>query len=511
AYAEDTANINADTNPTVTPATPAEVITTIEAKPLHAEAGPDKNVAIGRNVLFDASASTGPSEQALNYVWDFGDGQSFQGIDASHIYKQPGVYKAKLTVSDGINISRDYTLVTVAREVMLLVTDDSVAKTDIKQLKQTAKNNGILLVSVKPTNTATTNYTLSQSIAEQLVAASDDLNQAKTILIWTNANVGLTALTETERILSSSNDEKKASTISFKQKTIVRVDEHPTSVASGRLVQSTYNTLQPNYILLTTSAALDTLLANSSDLSWFEILQNQNIPYQIISSHSQRALDSITFFNFTSYGINYLINQGVSQDTLFLLLVLPVVATLIAFARQVVGVKAFGIYVPSIITLTFVVTQLKYGLVIFAVLLAAATMARIGLRYLKLLYLPRMALVMSLVAFTIFIMFIMAGYFKQTGFLAISVFPILVMIILTEKFVEAQIEQGNKSAIILTLETFALSVISYFIITWSTFETLMLAYPEIIIGSCLLLNVLLGRFSGLRVLEYFRFRKLLKQ
>lgn len=485
--------------------------TVVEEKPLQAEAGADKNIAIGRNVLFDASASTGPTDHTLTYTWDFGDGQQFQGIDASHIYSQPGVYKAKLTISDGNQTSHDTVLVSVAKEVVLLLADSTVPKDSIKQFKQLAIRDGVLLVVKRPQETATTTYAMSQSLAQQLIAVPDDLNQAKTVIVWTSKNIGLTALTEVDRIFTANTTSAVRSPISLKQKTIIQIDDHPTSLVLARLAQNTFNILQPTYILLTTPAAMPTILADAANVRIFDVLKNQEIPYRIIGSHSQRVLDKITPFNFVSYGINYLINQGVSQDTLFLLLVLPIVATLIAFARQVVGVQAFGIYVPSIITLAFVITQLKYGLLIFLVLLATATLARIGMRYLRLLYLPRMAIVLTIVALAIFIMFAVAAYFKQSGFLSISIFPILVMVILTEKFVEAQIEQGNKAAVILTIETLALAVISYLIITWDTVATLILAYPEIIIGLTIIINIILGRFSGLRVLEYFRFRKLLKQ
>lgn len=122
---------------------------------------------------------------------------------------------------------------------------------------------------------------------------------------------------------------------------------------------------------------------------------------------------------------------------------------------------------------------------------------------------PRMAIVLTIVSLTIFAVFVIGGYFEKTGLLAISIFPIIVMIILTEKFVEVQIEKGNKTAIRLTLETLILSIVSYYIVSWESFKTIILAFPEIILLT-ILLNIAFGRFSGLRVVEYFRFRKILK-
>lgn len=482
----------------------------IQAVPLQAVAGKDRIGVVGRNIVFDSSGSTGPADKTLSYTWDFGDGQQFTGIDASHIYEEPGVYKVKLVVSDGEHESENTILVTIARDVVLLITDHSTPKEQIKQLRLYAERHGVLLTIIRPKNEHDPTYAQSRNLAEQLITSEKDLSQANIIITWTEKNVGLDALSEVGRIFASAQEDVATSKISFNQKVIIRVDKKTPNNVLARLAQNTYNILSPQYILLTTTQALEPILQNPASDDIIINLKNQRIDYQIIGQHSQRVLGTITPLNAISYGINYLINQGVSPDTMFLLLILPVVATLVAFARQIVGIKAFGIYVPSIITLTFVVTQLKYGLLIFTVLLVTATISRILVRNLRILYMPRMAIVLTLVSLSIFATFLLASYFKLTTLLSVSIFPILVMIILTEKFVEAQIEQGNKHAIILTLETLALAVISYLIVTADKFETFIMAYPEIVLLT-VLVNLSLGRFTGLRIVEYFRFRKLFKK
>ena len=88
----------------------------------------------------------------------------------------------------------------------------------------------------------------------------------------------------------------------------------------------------------------------------------------------------------------YIVEQGVPLQTLALLLMIPVVATLVAFFRQVVGIKAFGIYTPSIITfalLAFDPNGLKYGIAIFISIILVGMAPRYMLRRFRLLYLPR--------------------------------------------------------------------------------------------------------------------------
>lgn len=500
----------AETPSTETTAANVEEEALIEQIPLQAHAGRDKNVAIGRNVTFDGSGSTGPLDTSLTYIWDFGDGQSFDAIKASHIYNEPGIYKATLTLSDGVNSSKDSILVSVAKDVVILITDTTISKEKTKYYKQYAQRHGTLMVVIRPKDTSDPDYIASRNIAEHLITSSEDLSQADLIITWTEKNTGLNALSEVGQIFASGNEGTVTSNVTFGQKAIVRVDEKQGGSALARLAQNTFNIVKPKYILLTTTSALETILTDPSPENIIDKLKTEQYEYEIIGSHSQRVLGTITPLNAISYGINYLINQGVSPDSLFLLLILPIVATIIAFGRQVVGIRAFGIYVPSIITLTFVTTELKYGLIIFLVLLITATLTRLAARRLRLLYMPRMAIVLSVVAFAIFLMLIASSYLNQPGFLSISIFPILVMIILTEKFVEAQIEQGQKTAIILTIETLVLAIVSYMIVTWDSFETFLMAYPEAILIT-LVLNLALGRFTGLRLSEYIRFRTLFKK
>ena len=113
---EDT---TAETESTEPPA--AQVI------PLQAKAGKDRNVIVGRTVLFDASASTGPKGEQLQYHWDFGDGETAEGIDPTHIYKTSGTYKVILAVrvvgGDEKKVSEDSVLVSVQDRLVLLITD----------------------------------------------------------------------------------------------------------------------------------------------------------------------------------------------------------------------------------------------------------------------------------------------------------------------------------------------------------------------------------------------------
>lgn len=209
--------------------------------------------------------------------------------------------------------------------------------------------------------------------------------------------------------------------------------------------------------------------------------------------------------------IEFFIHQGIPLETIVLILILPIIATFIAFLRQVVGIKAFGIYTPLIITFAFLATNgLKYGIAIFVTVIAVGMLMRFALRPFRLLYLPRVAIMLSLVAFAILLMLTIGGSLQRTGLASVSIFPILIMITLVEKFVAVQIEKGNRTAMILTFETLAISILGYFIASWPWLIKSMLIHPWAILAT-IPINIILGKWTGLRVTEYVRFKNIIEK
>lgn len=209
--------------------------------------------------------------------------------------------------------------------------------------------------------------------------------------------------------------------------------------------------------------------------------------------------------------INFFLAEGIPLETVILILMLPIIATFIAFLRQVVGIKAFGIYTPLIITFAFLATNgLKYGIAIFLAVILAGMVMRFVLKPFRLLYLPRVAIMLTVVAFVILLMLTFGGSFRRTGLAAVSIFPILIIITLVEKFVAVQIEKGNKTAIVLALETLFISVVGFYLAGWETLIKIIVADPWLVLLT-LPVNFFLGKWTGLRLSEYLRFKEILKK
>lgn len=216
--------------------------------------------------------------------------------------------------------------------------------------------------------------------------------------------------------------------------------------------------------------------------------------------------------------VEFAMAQGVPIETITLILMLPIVVTMIALFRQVIGIKAFGIYTPALLIFAFLAIDIesqtflggiKYGIPIFIAVILIGTLVRLVLKYFRLLYLPRVAIVISVVALSTLMLLIFGGMMNRTGLANVSIFPILIMIALVEKFVAVQIEKGNKQAIILSLETLIITLFGYLLARWGVLISALQQYPWIVLIA-IAFDFALGKWTGLRLMEYLRFKEIIK-
>lgn len=204
------------------------------------------------------------------------------------------------------------------------------------------------------------------------------------------------------------------------------------------------------------------------------------------------------------------ITSGVSESTVVLLLLLPLVASLVGVFRHLIGFRGLGIFIPTALALAFYVAGIGIGLLLFGVILLAATVARRLFRKLRIHYLPRMALLLWLVSLTILSLIFISPYFGLSQLTTISIFPILILILLAEEFIEVQMGKSLREATRLTGETVLIALAGYLVLNFRPLQRLAFHQPIWVILIPLVINIFVGRFTGLRLLEYRRFRKLMK-
>lgn len=208
--------------------------------------------------------------------------------------------------------------------------------------------------------------------------------------------------------------------------------------------------------------------------------------------------------------IQQAVADGVSEETIALLLLLPLVTSLVAATRHVIGLRGFKILLPSTLAVVFLATGIVQGIILFLVILWLATVARFLLRKFQLQYLPRMALLLWLVTVGVLLVLFLASRLGLAQASGVSILPILILVLLAEEFIAVQIGKNSREATKLTLETTGIALAGYLIFRSPELRKFALENPFWILIIPLIINIVVGRYTGLRLLEYKRFEKLLK-
>lgn len=217
-------------------------------------------------------------------------------------------------------------------------------------------------------------------------------------------------------------------------------------------------------------------------------------------------------FNPVKHAIRASVAAGVPANTIVLLLLLPIVTFVIAFSRNVVGIRGFGIFLPAALSVVFVATGPIMGIGLFLVIVAVATLVRMALRKfkVKLQYLPKMSFILWAVVIGVLGVLFLAPILNFPSLANVSIFAVLILILLAEEFSRVQLGKSAKTAVNLTFETLVLSLISYIVLILQPLRQFVLLNPEISLLLTAGLDLILGKYTGLRVMEFYRFRKLIK-
>lgn len=214
--------------------------------------------------------------------------------------------------------------------------------------------------------------------------------------------------------------------------------------------------------------------------------------------------------NSLKLAIRKAVSEGVSPNTLVLLFLFPLVAALVAFSRQVVGVSGFGMIVPALLSVAFVSTGGMVGLVLLSFILLAATLGRFAIRRVRIPYLPKLAILIWLVSVAVLGLLIMSPMIGLDRLMSVGIFPIMIFVLLAETFIEAQITRSVTTSLGMTLETIIVAFVAYKLMSASWVQAQVLLQPEISVISILIMDLVIGKYKGLRLAEIWRFRKLIK-
>ncbi len=205
------------------------------------------------------------------------------------------------------------------------------------------------------------------------------------------------------------------------------------------------------------------------------------------------------------------VSEGVSPNTLVLLFLFPLVAALVAFSRQVVGVSGFGMITPALLSVAFLSTGGLAGVVLLFFILGVATLGRMLIKKVKVPYFPKLAILIWVVSMAVLLLLLMSPLIGLERLMSVGIFPIMLFVLLAETFIEAQITRSISTSMWMTVETVIVALIAYKLMSAPWIQSQVLLHPEISVIGILGLDYLIGTYKGLRLLEIWRFRKLISK
>ncbi len=219
---------------------------------------------------------------------------------------------------------------------------------------------------------------------------------------------------------------------------------------------------------------------------------------------SPRAKESFRYLNVWSL----FDRLGLSFMLLRTILMLPVGALVVVLFRNVIGMPTYGTFLPALIAAASGEAGLLWGLIGVLIVVAAAAAARWAFHRLRLLHSPSLAILLAVVALTLLGTALAAEGAGIRKLAYVSLFPIAVLAITAERFFLSLTEKGPGPACKDLFGTMFVMAACYVVMNSLALQILLIGFPEILLV-VVAVDVYLGRWVGLRVSEYLRFKGLL--
>jgi len=195
-----------------------------------------------------------------------------------------------------------------------------------------------------------------------------------------------------------------------------------------------------------------------------------------------------------------------TQNTLRVLLLVPLGALAMSILRSIVGLRTFGMFMPMLIALAMTATGLVWGTAFLAGIVCVALVSRIWIKRLYLQLVARVAFILTLVVILMTVL-MYVGDSLALPTEGVGAFPFVIMTMIVERISVSLEEEGWRNTLTRVGTTILSVYITYAVIQAKVLQTFLLVFPEmllIILG----LQIAIGKYTGYRFVELFRFREL---
>lgn len=249
----------------------------------------------------------------------------------------------------------------------------------------------------------------------------------------------------------------------------------------------------------------DTLLWQTQNPGVLEVIggQGSTVSFSMIRqvrSALEVSLEGSEQMTFSLYSLP-IAEQGMFK----LIMLLPLGALVVVFMRLVVGLKTSGTFMPILLALSFLQTELLPGVISLLLVVMLGLMLRTYLSALNLLLVARIATLVILVIGIITVVSIVSYEMGLISGLTISFFPMIILAWTIERMAILWEEEGPKEVLVQGSGSLLVAILAFTLMDNNVVKHLAFNFPELHL--CVLAVVLLlGRYTGYRLTELFRFQ-----
>lgn len=201
-------------------------------------------------------------------------------------------------------------------------------------------------------------------------------------------------------------------------------------------------------------------------------------------------------------------DSGISLELAQVMLLLPLGFLVALLLRHVVGLETLGHFLPVLLAAAARQTGLIWAFVGITAVALFAGLVRFALERMQLLRLPKMGALLTTVVLVLLGISTAGAQLGLLGLSKLSLFPIIILTFTVERLAQTVEEEGLGETVRLLVGTFVVIGVCYGVMMMPLLGAAVVIFPELLL-TVLGLQLALGRYTGMRLAEILRFRRLL--
>lgn len=213
---------------------------------------------------------------------------------------------------------------------------------------------------------------------------------------------------------------------------------------------------------------------------------------------------------------DFIISHGVTKEILVMLLYIPLIATFINFSRYIIGLRTLGIYAPMTLAFAYVFTGIRFGLMITGAVIAATLLSYTVLKKIRMHYVSRITVNYILISAFVILVIVLNEVSpvkitsERHNVETLPPLGIILIATLSDFFIKQYVKKSLFTSVRSLMETVLVGVIGWAMLRSQTIEEFLLinlwVQPLLLV-----LNLSLGKYTGMRLKDFFRFGDIIKK